>query len=161
QADSTLELLTRVQQNEPERPTKVNPAIDRDLETICLKCLEKEPARRYPTAEALAEDLECWLAGEPIQARPAKAWERAAKWTRRNPVVASLAAAALFILLAGLAGIVSQWYRATANATRAANNAAKADANARQSNRRLVHSYVANGNRLVAEGDPFAAMLWF
>src|SRR5262249_23096367 len=62
----------------------------RDLETICLKCLEKEPARRYGSAEALAADLERWLAGEPVQARPSTTWGRTLKWARPRPALAAL-----------------------------------------------------------------------
>ncbi|TAK96024.1 MAG: hypothetical protein EPO07_14890 [Verrucomicrobia bacterium] len=159
--DSTLEVLQQVQAKEPERPHKLNTHLDRDLETICLKCLEKNSASRYGTAEMLAQDLERWLAGEPILARPVNALERVVKWTRRNPIIASLTAAAVLIFLVGLAGVLWQWRAATANATRATQNAARADANARENQRRLVRSYVASGNRLVDEGDPFAAMLWF
>ena len=159
--DSALAVLKQVLENEPSSPAKSNPHVDHDLETICLKCLEKNPAHRYGTAELLAQDLEHWLADEPIQARPVKSWERALKWTRRNPVVAGLSATALLIFLAGLAGVIWQWRLAKAQAIRAEQNAIRADASARESRQRLVRSYVADGNRLVDEGDPFVAMLWF
>jgi predicted Ser/Thr protein kinase len=100
--DTVHQLLGR----EPERPRAIDPRIDRDLETICLKCLEKEPQRRFGSAEELAEDLEHWLAGKPIQARPCTAWERVVKWVRRQPAVAALvlvSCLALATLVAGLA----------------------------------------------------------
>jgi WD40 repeat protein/tRNA A-37 threonylcarbamoyl transferase component Bud32 len=161
QGDSTLEILSQVKEKEPERPRKLNPRLDRDLETICLRCLEKEPERRYGTAEMLAEDLEHWRAGEPILARPVNAWERTLKWTRRNPAIASLTGSAIVIFLAGLAGVLFEWRQANLHAVRAIQNAARADANARESQQRLVRSYVADGNRLLDDGDPFAALLWF
>jgi len=67
---------------------EVNPLVATDLETICLKRLEKESKRRYPTAQALADELGRWLRGEPIQARPITVWERTVKWYRRKPAVA-------------------------------------------------------------------------
>jgi len=86
------ETLRRVLDEEPQRPSALAPCTDRDLETICLKCLEKNPLRRYPSALALAEDLERWQRHEPIAARPMTAWELAAKWVRRRPAVAALVA---------------------------------------------------------------------
>jgi WD40 repeat protein len=104
-----LETLRRASETEPPSPRALNPGVDADLETICLKCLEKAPARRYASALALAEDLEHWQRGEPITARPVPVWERAAKWARRNPARASLAgvAALLPIFVIGVLLITS------------------------------------------------------
>ena len=101
--DSAGEIMRQVLDQEPARPRSINPKLDRDLETICLKCLEKEPARRYGSAEALAEDLERWLAGMPITARPVPAWEKAVKWVKRRPELAALVLVVHLALL-GLIG---------------------------------------------------------
>jgi len=159
--DSTLEILKAVQEQEPERPRKLNPLVDADLETICLKCLEKEPPRRYASAEALAQDLDRWRGNEPILARPTTGWERTLKWTRRNPVVAGLSLAAVVIFFTGLAGVLWQWRQAKTQATRADRNAQRADASATENRQRLARSHVASGNRLLEAGAPFDAMLWF
>jgi WD40 repeat protein/serine/threonine protein kinase len=89
-AGTVLETLRLVREEEPPRPRTIDPRIDRDLETIALKCLEKVPCRRYASAEALADELDRWLAGRPIQARPASAPERLVKWARRRPTLAAL-----------------------------------------------------------------------
>jgi WD40 repeat protein len=99
-ASTAFDTLLQVVQKEPERPGAINPRIDRDLETICLKCLAKEPQRRYGSAEALADDLEHWLAREPIQARRAGAGERLMKWARRRKAAAALAAASTVGIIA-------------------------------------------------------------
>jgi WD40 repeat protein len=102
-ADSLQKTLARIQNNEPVSPRALNPVLHRDLETICLKCLRKEPERRYGSAQALAEDLERWLRHEPILARPIGTIGRLTKWTRRNPriamlvLVSSLAVVAFFV----------------------------------------------------------------
>ena len=91
----------------------------RDLETICLKCLEKEPARRYATAQGLAEELARYLAGEPIQARPLGPAGKAWRWCRRKPQLASLAAVAALLFVSGFAGVLWQWRRAESERQRA------------------------------------------
>ncbi len=100
---TTMETIRQVLEKEPRRPTALNPKTDRDLETICLKCLEKEASRRYGSAEALADDLERWLHNEPIFARPISVLQRLAKWARRHPTVAILMAGLLISLALGFA----------------------------------------------------------
>ena len=95
-----MDIVLQVLADEPLRPRQLQPTLPRDLETICLKCLEKSPRRRYASALALAEDLERWLAGEPILARPAGLGERVWKWTCRRPWQATALAAGI-LLLAG------------------------------------------------------------
>src|SRR6184192_2357169 len=89
---TTYETIKLLLDTEPRQPRQLNPKIDRDLNTICLKCLEKDPKRRYPSALALAEDLEHWLKHEPIQARHTGVFARGRKWIRRNPTSALLVA---------------------------------------------------------------------
>ncbi len=108
--ETVLDTLEQVQQHEPQPPRARNPRVERDLETICLKCLQKEPHRRYGSAEALADDLERWLNGEPIQARPARSVERLAKWVRRRPATAT----ALGLLGAGFLGLAASTLLLTA-----------------------------------------------
>ena len=101
--DSPGEIMRQVLDREPARLRSLNPKLDRDLETICLKCLVKEPARRYGSAEALAEDLERWRAGMPILARPVPVWEKVVKWVKRRRAMAALVLV-LHLALLGLIG---------------------------------------------------------
>jgi TolB-like protein/Tfp pilus assembly protein PilF len=103
--ETTYETVRLVLESEPRQPRVWNPKIDRDLATISLKCLEKNPQRRYPSALALAEDLERWLRHEPILARRADLFTWAGKWMRRNPIGVSLAAS-LVALAAAVSVIV-------------------------------------------------------
>jgi WD40 repeat protein/predicted Ser/Thr protein kinase len=100
---TTMETIRLVLEKEPRRLNTMNPKVERDLETICLKCLEKEPSRRYGSAEALADDLDRWLGHEPIAARPASAASRFGKWVRRHPAVAALAGGLVVSLTLGFA----------------------------------------------------------
>src|SRR5205823_585688 len=90
---TTYETIKLLLNTEPRHPRLWSPKVDRDLSTICLKCLEKDPKRRYPSALALAEDLERWLKHEPILARRIRVFVRGAKWIRRNPTRTALLAA--------------------------------------------------------------------
>src|SRR6185503_18908110 len=101
------------------RKSKIVSRVDRDLETICLKCLNKDPQRRYGSAEMLADDLDRWRRGEPILARPSTAWERTRGWIRRNPEVAALAACLVVAIGAGLIGTGFMWHRARQTAASA------------------------------------------
>ena len=96
-----LETLEQVRSREPAAPSSLNWLVPRDLETICLKCLCKEPELRYASAEELADDMGRFVRGEPVAARPVDRLERVAKWMRRNPTVACLSAVAALALVAG------------------------------------------------------------
>jgi WD40 repeat protein len=131
-AETPLDTLMLVVEREPERPRKVNPGIPRDLETICLKCLEKDQRKRYGSAEALAEDLERWLKGEPIRARPIGRMERAVKWMRRQPALATLLAAVICITLVGFGLVTWKWLDAEDQRQQAWDQQDRAEEEARQ-----------------------------
>ncbi|AMV29503.1 Serine/threonine-protein kinase PrkC [Gemmata sp. SH-PL17] len=97
---ATLDLVTNVP---AERPSALNPAVPRDLDTICLKCLEKDPVCRYATAQELADDLERWRLGVPISARPTPAWEHAYRRVRRHPIVSAMVTTTLAALVGAVA----------------------------------------------------------
>ncbi len=122
------ELMQRVMSEEPERLRVRVPQLPRDLETIVQKAIDRDPARRYPTAAALAEDLQRFLDDKPIRARRVTAAEQAWRWARRNPAVASLATGLMVALVTGLIGVTWQWRQAVANliAAEAANRKARA-----------------------------------
>jgi serine/threonine-protein kinase len=105
-------LIHQVTTEVPPRPRAITPGIPRDLETIVLKAIEHDPARRYPDAEEFAEDLQRFLSDRPIRARPVGFVERGWKWSRRKPAVAGLLVAFVLAVAAGFAGVTWQWRRA-------------------------------------------------
>jgi WD40 repeat protein/tRNA A-37 threonylcarbamoyl transferase component Bud32 len=109
QADSLTTLLRQVMETEPVAPRLLNASIPRDLETICLKCLEKEPDKRYATAQLLADELGRFLRGESILARPVSRPEKVWRWCRRKPALATALGAVVFVSVFGFAGILTQW----------------------------------------------------
>jgi WD40 repeat protein/tetratricopeptide (TPR) repeat protein len=130
-AAETILLLTTT---EPVPPRRLAPAVPRDLETICLKCLQKEQAKRYASAGELANDLKRFQAGEPIKARPVGRLARAWRWSRRNPVLATVSLLLLIVFAGGVSGIFWQWQKAVENNRqmqreydRAEENAARAE----------------------------------
>ncbi len=141
QAATSAETLAQVLTEEPPAPRSLNPAVPRDLETIALKCLAKEPQRRYASADALADDLRRFLDGKTIVARPAGSAEKAARWARRNPLAAALAVLALL----GVAGMAWQWRLAVANGALAESRREEAEAVSAE----LRHSFYAAQMNLI------------
>jgi tetratricopeptide (TPR) repeat protein/tRNA A-37 threonylcarbamoyl transferase component Bud32 len=147
-----VETLDLVQKKEPLPPSRLQPGVPRDLETICLKCLQKEPAKRYASAEVLAEDLRRFLAGEPILARPVSLTERAWRWCKRNPRVAALTSIVLLLLLTAGAAL------SALAVTRARNQAAEArrrddELKAIDQTRELARQRLEQATEAVKAGD--------
>jgi serine/threonine protein kinase len=107
-------LLHQVIHDEPPSPRKLNGSVPRDLETSCLRCLEKDPGRRYATAGQVADDLRRFLRREPIAARPIGRMERAWRWVRRNPTLAAMSAVLVVALTVGIVAVSILWIRAEA-----------------------------------------------
>jgi serine/threonine protein kinase/tetratricopeptide (TPR) repeat protein len=111
-----MEAAVQVLNEEPVPPRRLLPTVPRDLETVCLQCLQKDPLHRYASAHELAEDCAAFLRGEPVRARPASVWERGLKWARRRPASAGLIAVTTLALLVLLLG--AWWYNALLRAER-------------------------------------------
>ena len=119
-AQSPAAVLRASATEPPVAPRRIKSHVPRDLETIAMKAIEREPAHRYRTAAALGEDLRRFLAAEPILARPPRLWERLAKWARRQPGLAVLAASLVLVVVLALAGLTALWLRAQHHGTAAA-----------------------------------------
>lgn len=143
------EILSQVQEASPIPPRRLNPSVPVDLQTICLKCLHKEPARRYASAQELADDLGRFLAHEPIFARPVTSAERVWLWCKRRPGLAALIVAVHVVLLLGLLGILWQWRRA------------EQSAQGEREQRHLTEEFAARMRQNLYAGDlSFAARAW-
>ena len=154
QAASALETLIQVRYHDPVSPSRLQPKLPRDLVTICLTCLNKEPRKRYASALALAEDLRRFLEGKPIRARPTSSVERAVKWVRRRPAIAALLAAVVTVAALGFTGVVWQ-LRQTKDALKEAVGHLYASKIA-QAQHELGANHVRRAERLLQETDPKA-----
>jgi len=151
---TVLETLEQARTAEPVPPSRLVPRLPRDIETIALKCLQKEPGKRYDSAAALAEDLRRFQGGVPIVARPVPPWERAWRWCRRHPAPAALTAAVVLVATLGLSGILWQWNEAV--------KARDLEAKARQETEKtLVDLYTTSGISAGDQGEYARAALWF
>jgi tetratricopeptide (TPR) repeat protein len=138
-AETSVQTVMQVIAEEPLPPRRLNPKVPRDLETICLQCLHKDPARRYGSALALAEDLRRFLDGEPVAARPTPAWERLVKWARRRPAAAALVAL-VAVALVGLSVATALLLAANQRERAATDLAVRARLDAEQKQREAVRS---------------------
>ena len=160
-------LIKQVLHHDPPRPRQLDPRIPRDLETIVLKAMARDPVHRYASAAELAADLRRFLEDRPIRARRARPWERGVRWCRRNPAVAGLLASLIAVFLAGFAAVTVQWRRADAEALRA-NRTARSEAAARAAESALrirAQAEVAardfdRGLDLARRGDGDLGVLW-
>lgn len=170
-AANAMETIVQVLSLEPRSIDRIQPKTPRDLVTICMKCLEKEPGNRYQSAEALADDLRRFLAGDPIRARPATNLERLWKWTRRRPAIAALSFSLLVVILLGLGSSTWGWWHAAnardemarteIDALRARDEAraiqAREAAAREQLEIEVAASYVAQAEMLYRRGRPTEA----
>jgi tetratricopeptide (TPR) repeat protein/tRNA A-37 threonylcarbamoyl transferase component Bud32 len=153
QGATLLEALEQTRSREPVQPSRLQSALPRDLETICLRCLQKDPHKRYASAAALAEDLRRFLAGEAIRARPVTRWERSYKWARRRPADAGLLALATVTLVALVAGLWLHTTRLRAAVQRAEAGEARADLNYQQA-REAINQMLGRLDKFHAAGVP-------
>jgi WD40 repeat protein len=160
QSASILDTLERVRTQEPVSPRRLQPSVPRDLETICLVCLHKDPRRRYPTAAALAEDLDRFLARRPILARPAGLLEHGWKRARRRPAEAILVSAVAAVTVVGFALVSWQWHRAEAKAEAEVLANERAQRASQFLAREQAELGVSHGLALCERGEVGHGLLW-
>jgi serine/threonine protein kinase/Tfp pilus assembly protein PilF len=153
--ETALDTLHQVRSQEPVPLRRLQPKVPRDLETVCLKCLQKEPRQRYASAEALAEDLRCFWEGKPIQARSIRIWERGLKWVRRRPAVAALLAgvAALLVTVIATLAVGFVAVKQEKNRTEAARQRARKALDAMSS--QVIEDWLARQTQLSPEQKAF------
>jgi WD40 repeat protein len=153
QGETLPSILAQVQDTEPVPPRRLNPGAPMDLQTICLKCLQKEPARRYPSAQALADDLGRFLDRKPILARPVPLAERAWLWCRRRPLLAVMSASLVAAVTLGVAGIAWQWRQAEFHAQGELKQRLMAQEDAAQTRLNLYAADVAVASQAIQGGN--------
>ena len=153
QAESFESILTQLLNTEPVSPRMLNSSVPRDLETLCVKCLQKEPSRRYQSAQEVADELDRFLRDEPIQARPVTRAERTWRWCRRRPALAGLVAALVLVFLLGFAGTLWQWRHAVQSATAAIEQRHLADANRETAEQNLYSADMHEAVAALGDGD--------
>ena len=153
QGGTLPELLAQVQTAEPIPPRQLNPSIPADLESICLKCLQKETSRRYASAGDLADDLGKFIDERPVLARPVSFTEKAWRWCRRRPLLAALWLALFVVVLSGFGGILWQWRRAEFHAQGEKIQRLAVEANAAKTRLNLYAADVNLAAQAIQEGD--------
>jgi tetratricopeptide (TPR) repeat protein len=153
QGATLLETLEQVRSVEPVPPSRCSGHVPRDVETVCLKALAKSPAGRYPTAAAFAADLERFLQGRPVEARPVGRLVRAGRWARRQPVTAGLLALLALAVAAGFGAVTWQWRRAEENFAEANRQHLRADQSYRQAHQ-AVNDLVTISSGDLLSGQP-------
>jgi WD40 repeat protein len=153
QGETLTDVLRQLADDDPLAPHLLTPRVPHDLETICLKCLEKEPAKRYQTAEELADELDRFLRDEPIHAHPVTRAERTWRWCQRKPALAGLIVALHLVLALGLMGILWQWRRASFNARAEAKQHQLADENRERADQNVYDSDMSLAQHAWDDGD--------
>jgi WD40 repeat protein len=153
-APTPWDTIRLVVAEEPVPPARLQPRVPADLDTICLKCLEKEPGKRYASALELADDLRRFAAGEPVRARPVRLWERLGKWAARRPAAAALLLVSVLATLLLAAGSLAY----SVHLGRALRDARD---HAEEGRRRLVRLHVAQGAHALDRGDWLGSLVWF
>jgi WD40 repeat protein/serine/threonine protein kinase len=152
-AATPLDTILQVLSEEPVRPQRLQPRVPHDVETICLKCLKKEPRKRYPSARAMSLDLRRYLEGKPIHARPTPFWERGIKWAARQPTVAALIGAMIATIALSFVLVTREWRGAVSAHREAIAERGKAE-------QLLIRLSLDRGQALCEQGEVGRGLLW-